>query len=417
MIKFRIYFVSVFAIIFFTLSARTGYAQMQCVANAAVPPTIRSEGLAERVGDYVMDCSGGIAGAPVTVNFTLFLNTAVTSRILALPSTTEALLLIDEPAPGAQVLNVNVFPGLLSGGNSISWQNISFAEPGAGAHRIFRLTNVRANANGIAGSPSMVQALLSSSAGVSIMNPVQVVAFGLKGMNLSASKTTFDRSLAPGVFGNPSQFTITFSEGFPAAYRKKIEGSFQDIPGLIFNTESGFTSSATGAAGLADTGTRLVARFSNVPSGVSLSVPTTVTSGSLTAVLMTGMGPDFSGGIPAASGDIGLAGGSGVAVWEITNADPVAVHNITIPVTVSYAPGILGGTASVSGSLGPISTLATATASATDPLPRFVDQAVTVPAFQISIAIPTMNEWGMLIFVALSGLGSIYHLRRSAVKR
>jgi len=29
-----------------------------------------------------------------------------------------------------------------------------------------------------------------------------------------------------------------------------------------------------------------------------------------------------------------------------------------------------------------------------------------------SVAIPTMTEWCMIIFIALAGLGSVYYLRR-----
>lgn len=413
MIKYRSFIVFVVAVALLALSARTGYAApFSCVANAAVPPTIRVEGLAERVGDLVLACFGGIAGSPITVNLTVFLNTAVTSRIITPPATSEALLLIDEPAPAAQVLNANVFQGLVSG-NQITWPNISFTAPGDFAHRIFRFTNLRAHAIGLSGSPYIVQALVSVSgnAGMPISYPTQIMAFGQRGLNFSADSASFSYSLAPGADGNPTQFSITFSETFPTAFKKKIEGTYQNIPGLIYNTESGFTSSVTGAAGLADSGTRLVARFSSIPSGVSLSVPVTVTYGTFTAVLMTGVAQDFSGGIPAVSGDIVLSGGSGVAVWEITDENPLAAQNITFPVTVSYAPGISGGKAFVSGSLGPVST--NAAASSSNPLPRFNSPAGAVTAFVISVPVPTLGEWGMILFMLLAGALAVYHLRKS----
>src|ERR1700677_3672653 len=55
--------------------------------NASVTPTIRAEGYTEAVGDIVLICAGGTLPAanavPVpTANFTIFLNTAVTSRLL-----------------------------------------------------------------------------------------------------------------------------------------------------------------------------------------------------------------------------------------------------------------------------------------------------------------------------------------------
>jgi hypothetical protein len=60
------------------------------------------EGHAELIGDIVLTCTGGIptpaGGAVPAVNFTILLNTNVTSR-LTNGLFTEALLLIDEPNP------------------------------------------------------------------------------------------------------------------------------------------------------------------------------------------------------------------------------------------------------------------------------------------------------------------------------
>jgi hypothetical protein len=54
-----------------------------CVANAGVPPIVRSQGVTELVGDLVLNCTGGTptpAGAPIpTSNVQIFLNTNVTS--------------------------------------------------------------------------------------------------------------------------------------------------------------------------------------------------------------------------------------------------------------------------------------------------------------------------------------------------
>ena len=71
-----------------------------CVANVGIPPSVRSDGLSELMGDIVLDCTGGTptaSGSPLAkLTFTLDFNTAVTSRITA-DGYTEALLIIDEP--------------------------------------------------------------------------------------------------------------------------------------------------------------------------------------------------------------------------------------------------------------------------------------------------------------------------------
>jgi len=72
--------------------------------NGAVTPTLRAEGFTELTGDIVIGCTGGtplaLGTAIPTANITIFLNTAVTSRLLQLTSNgtaSEALLMIDEP--------------------------------------------------------------------------------------------------------------------------------------------------------------------------------------------------------------------------------------------------------------------------------------------------------------------------------
>src|SRR5438128_9827969 len=81
-----------------------------CSTEVSVTPQLRGEGYTETVGDIIFICDGGVWPAPDTaipaVNITMFLNTAVTSRLL--PSTapgnstnqSEALLIIDEPGSG-----------------------------------------------------------------------------------------------------------------------------------------------------------------------------------------------------------------------------------------------------------------------------------------------------------------------------
>jgi hypothetical protein len=73
-----------------------------CQNASAAPPTIRGEGYTELVGDIVLSCTGGtptIANSVVPqANFTIFLNTNVTSKLLTSNNVwTESLLIIDDP--------------------------------------------------------------------------------------------------------------------------------------------------------------------------------------------------------------------------------------------------------------------------------------------------------------------------------
>jgi len=86
----------------------TGQNQTTCATNVSVTPTLRYEGYTEQTGDMTLTCTGG-ANIPVgasipQINFQIFLNTQVTSRLLPVSSVSnqisEALLLIDEPGSG-----------------------------------------------------------------------------------------------------------------------------------------------------------------------------------------------------------------------------------------------------------------------------------------------------------------------------
>jgi len=58
-----------------------------CDAAVSVPPIVRAEGLTEPVGDVILVCAGGeptAPGQPVPqANFTIFLNTNLTSKVTA----------------------------------------------------------------------------------------------------------------------------------------------------------------------------------------------------------------------------------------------------------------------------------------------------------------------------------------------
>ncbi len=49
--------------------------------SAAVPVIVAAEGITERTGDIVMSCTGGMPGAHVTGNFSVFLNVNITNRV------------------------------------------------------------------------------------------------------------------------------------------------------------------------------------------------------------------------------------------------------------------------------------------------------------------------------------------------
>jgi len=169
-----------------------------------------------------------------------------------------------------------------------------------------------------------------------------------------------------------------------------------------FFAETGFYNPALPTpytnAGLADHGTRLMARFNNVPAGVALYVGVyengatdTTSRVRLVSTDSNGAGAFSAANATSTAGGgiapVTLSGGTGVAVYEVMRADPVSVETILVPFVVAFTantasnlPGL--GTATVNLSFAPLSTVTTASASA--PVPRFADTSTSRTIFIIN---------------------------------
>jgi hypothetical protein len=494
----------------------SGGSTMSCSTTTTVTPNVRSEGFTEQVGDIVLNCSGGSPvafGAQIPqANITIYLNTQVTSRVFGISgqgNASEALLLIDEPGStnvsgyGASLPQMvctnpiggcveyvgnlgaatgvpttpscnssgvcgpsttagqNVFMGVVSG-NSVTFYGVPILPPSTTGSRIYRITNIRANANGISGggpTPGTITGSVSISPAnaFTINQPLNTLAFVQTGLSTSlrspsngsfSSTSTSTTQLAQcstnNGFGsnNGNGFTqsiLRFSENFPTAFKTRMAAGIagvtsttaanqaQNIPGQVYNSESGFTlnvnppgggsasASTSVTAGLADWGTRLKAVFTNIPSGVSIFVSTTNVStasslpgaGSATAVLLISETvPDSNGTLALASqttsfGNVGYApvtivNGQGVAVWEVTSNTYTTNQNLDFGVDVQYSGNAGGNTPaagplSVAQSFAPTPTQGAFSAtSATDPtkvniIPRFADTSTARTFAQINI--------------------------------
>jgi hypothetical protein len=377
-----------------------------CQASTAVPPQLRSEGLTELTGDIVLNCSGGIAGPTVQqANVTVFLNTTVTSRLLG--SSSEAMLLIDQPGPGtvtagttcdpgasgtgavcATVPGLNAIRGIVSG-NSVVFLGVPVIPPATGGTRVYRITNVRANASaisaGASGVPGQVVAsiAISGPGGFPVSNPIQIVGFVQSGLDFAVldaagsdlSSSEIIRQQCVSISRTTPFAQLRFRERFASAFKTRIfnsdllgqptGGSSQDTPGNIYNTESGYTPSGAlpGAIGVADFGTRLKAVFNNLPAGANVYVTTTNINQSLTTpapgvpnllarlvgseigafflvpstntdvTAFTGATCDAISGCATTVAQIPVINGTATAVWEVVAADPLANQDFLFGVT------------------------------------------------------------------------------------
>ena len=364
--------------------------------------------------------------------------------------------------------------------NSLIWQGIPFDPPGTQGTRQVRLTNVRVNASQLgvtAGVDRPVQLFISTSAsGVSnpiavpITNPTPTVATAQVSLGFSVIDAitclqcesgnkdfSADATKALATKGTKCDgvaFSLRWAESsFPSAFRRRNDarptGSVpptpirQDQLGVIYQTESGYMKAASngnrwpdvagngssvagtagGSLGLADHGTRLMARFSNVQNGLQVWVealtpivsaqgatgntgPTTLVTG-FARLAVTG--PNGDGPFqPATTGSsqlggivqVSVVGGAGSAVWEVVETDTTAFERMDARVVIAYTANTTAnlpslGSSSVNGNYAPISTAPAASTSAS--LPRFIDTAtnrtmLTINSCRTNILFPFVSN-------------------------
>jgi hypothetical protein len=389
-----------------------------------------------------------------TANFTVSFGTNVTSRLLTYSSlnpnlqttnTSEALLLIDEPGSGLLVPNsvagigpaapqtlcgsggvpyslvgagptgctqyvalaggvdytmvsagggpaANVYAGVVSS-NQVTFYGIPIMPPtSTGVSRVFRMTNIRINANslfggGLSGTTQVLASVsISGSTSVPVNNPVQIAGFVQAGLTTSVRSTTNAGAQAVQTLNQCTSASVVsalnilrFSENFGTAFKTRTSAGVssivsQNIPGQIYNSESGFifpqiTGVNNGSvAGLADYGTRFKAVFNNIPSTARIFVSTTNV-----ANLTTGVAPTFgtlgansyaveiigdmvidgansAPTVPATGyttlpssltqlngySELSVVNNSATAVWEVVNTNPSTPENFDFGVWIAY---------------------------------------------------------------------------------
>jgi hypothetical protein len=442
------------------LALFTGLAfaqQENCSAQATNSTPLRGEGFTEQTGDIIINCVGGqplAAGSNIPlVNFTVFYNTTVTSRLLPTSSpqasgqTSEALLLIDEPntnsggvvgtgnnqvsygstqtlipcltpltgctqyaganvggfstavtVAGGAVVAPNVYQGVVNG-NSVTFYGVPVLPPTTVGSRVYRITNVRVNANQVSGGSASggttpVQSFItvSGSAALPISNSQPIVGYIQNGLTASVSgATTYNQCLSQ---TKATAATLKFTENFGTAFKTRVFAQSntpyagqlgvlpasplpmnQSTPGGIYNSESNFVyAGAYGSngytAGLSDFGTRLKATFNNVPASVHVFVATvnsTPNAAALASIggnagnanivggaayvgyaaLVNGETTSDGGGIvPVVTAsdnvsglgiaEVSIVAGTGTAVWEVLNTNPNTSESFSFKIYLTY---------------------------------------------------------------------------------
>ena len=315
---------------------------------AAAPVVVRSEGLAEPVGEILLACRNGSARRPVTGSLTVSLPVNVTNRLSA-GNVIDAVLTVDT---GSGPVSAGATP-ILTGANVVAFTNVSFTLAPAGTASL-RVSNLRGAMTQLGAGAPPVKAMLSWVSGntdIFFDTPSVPVAVPRPGLFAGTVSTLVNCTgsplpqaiTVPALFGAGTKLSSTrLSEGFANAFEQRGAGS--------------------------DTGTRFLVSYSGFPQGARLFVPDAVagssatqptasglmghgatagtyTAGSHTLLLVrinnatpTGTGgtprfyPPMTGAAPLiGAGEVALVNGAGQAVYEVMDASSSAPESAEIP--------------------------------------------------------------------------------------
>ncbi len=390
-----------FILAFSLLSASFANAQNLICNATAVPPIVRGEGVTERIGDIVLNCSGGTPNARITGNFSVFLNTNITNRVAA-NSVTDVVFTIDT---GSGPLPATV-PGTITGPGSLVYNGLSFNLSSAGT-AVLRIANIRTAAIQLMLLPNaLIQAFLGFNGGnlVSITNSQLTVGSVERALFAGNSSRLV---CAPGGSLLPDTLLVSTLLKTAAYATTRVTEGFADA----FGPRSAWANLN------ADSGERIIVKYSGFPQGAWLFVPDVVAgsdavqptgagnygvpasggqyapspNGSLLLARVRNTDANGAGGFPVYApgalgsgtvsfdsvGEIPLANGNGIAVYEVVDANANVLESAQFPTFLGLAPSTVNAPIFTGAdvTLAPVSTVQTATS--TDPIPRFM--AVSAP--------------------------------------
>src|SRR6516225_3771436 len=296
------------------LSLSLSFAQSQPVptqcVTTAVPPQVRSEGLAEPIGDVILTCSSSNPGGVIVGNFSMSLPVSVTNPVDAASLTSDAVLAVDyglgfTPSP---------VKGLVSG-NSISFNGVSLTVPAGGNFRV-KFGNVRANVHQLGGTAAAPQPVVASLSVPLQVNQAQIIAAYA---TPSLYATLYDKGITCG--GSPLPATIDMTDLFSAKT-------------VFFSTRltEGFGSAFAPQAGGASNGTRFLVTYTGFPANARLFVPDMVAGSDATT--------------PTAGGDLGtpqspgqyLPGSGTLLLIRVSGADGTGTGGAPLPAPTGSNP-------------------------------------------------------------------------------
>jgi uncharacterized protein (TIGR03437 family) len=399
------------------------YSQSLTCTPSTSPQVVHQEGITERTHDIAFNCSGGTPSQTLTEDIYFFSNVNITNRLASAASNvlTGVTLTADN---GSGPVAVSAQPTLM-GPATVAFNGASFTLSTTGSVTL-QLTDLRGAANQVtSGGTMQVTVGVNGSAQFSLPTAPLLVGQPEPGLYVG-----YSGKLICAQTGSPAPQNVTSFASFLAG------GSAFTSTRLTEGYANSFGPKSDQQNLSADTGTRIVIQYSGFPAGAELYVPTVVagsdatqptaggdlgvtaaggkyTPGAVSSLLLAfvpNTDVNGAGGTPAytpgASGSgtvafdgmsqVTLTNGSGIAVYEVVDANDFVQESAQFPTFLVLAPDYNNPpaiTTSENATLGPISTVETATA--TDPIPRFQQ---TTPSADCSI----LGDCNASYFPALS---------------
>jgi len=359
------------------------FSPLNCVATA-VPALVRLEGLAERIGDINLNCTGGTPNGLIRGDIRVIsFGGNITNKLNAATNTLDAVLTVNtgsgEMATGASAQ--------IRANNQFDFAGMNFNLGAAGTAN-FRITNVRVVPPQGAEQPFQLALATNGPSAIRVDNSPLTVGIATRGL-LASYSSSFVCSVSP-LPAEPN-FNTLLTSGTRYASLRFTEG---------------FSESFNKRTPLSDHGSRLFVRFSGFPTGARLLIPDALAGSTATIPTAAGdLGLVPSGGrytpnanqlllsrvvntdsngaggnmifTPGAGisdlrtvSEVVLANGTGVAVFEVIDSNLTARESVQLPVFLGLEQRPSGGsvTAAVAASFGPISNDPTPSGN---PVPRF----------------------------------------------
>ncbi len=374
--------------------AQTSVPQCQV---SAVPTTVRSEGLSERLGDLFLQCSGYNSGAVLSFNLTISLPVSVTNRVDSSNQTHDVEFAVDYGngfVPTGQTAIVT--------NQSVTFNGLSFFAPASGRIN-FRISNLRGNAyqlGQISAQPIRASLAFGSSSSIALNQAQVIVASSQTGLYATLYSTGITCTGSP-LPSTAVTLASLFAAGTAFASTRLTEG---------------FSNAFLVQSATEQNGTRFLVKYSGFPSNAHLYVPDLVAGsdaltptacgdlglpqavgqyvpGSQALLLARVLATDNSGvgglvvtAIPNTPSNLNsvsevpLVNGAGIVVYEVVDGNPNALESAQFPTFFGIANVTVASVAQETVQLAPVSGVFSA--SQTAPIPRF---AAVTPASDCNV--------------------------------